>query len=144
MAQTITGRVAELRRKLGLTQGRFGKELGLTAASISNTEKGKNEVTESNIKLICRVFSVNEDWLRHGQGEMFRAEKSESFLSFKEREILGIFRGLTESMKEIFLQLGRDMISAENLKKIEAGDPISTTETVIDSPELLEKGLQAD
>jgi transcriptional regulator with XRE-family HTH domain len=139
MEQDIRGRVAELRKKLGLTQGKFGKELGITASALSAIEKRKALLTEAKIKLICRVFSVSEDWLRNGRGDMFQAGKAESFLSFKEKEILGVFRRLTESMKEIFLQIGRDMVSAENLKKIEAGDSVPTVDTAIALPEPPEK-----
>lgn len=34
-------------------------------------ESGKNNPSEQTILSICREFSVNEHWLRTGEGEMF-------------------------------------------------------------------------
>lgn len=64
-------RIFELREILGLSQEAFGNILGIKRAAVSLIETGKNKLTDSNIKLICTKFSVNEDWLRCGSGEMF-------------------------------------------------------------------------
>lgn len=61
-------RFKEVRKTLGLTQSEFGKSLGISNTAISKIEKGKNNVSESNIISICREFGVNEEWLRTGVG----------------------------------------------------------------------------
>ena len=50
----------------------FGEKIGMKKNTISQLESGKNNITESTIKLICSVFNVNEDWFRTGNGEMFK------------------------------------------------------------------------
>lgn len=64
-------RVRELRKALGLSGERFGAILGITKMTVSNIETGRYNLTNSNILSICREFSVNEDWLRYGKGNMF-------------------------------------------------------------------------
>lgn len=65
-------RIRQLRKELDLTMERFGKKLGVTRTAISNIESGNRNLTEQMIKSVCREFNVNEEWLRTGQGEMFK------------------------------------------------------------------------
>ncbi|NSG14206.1 helix-turn-helix transcriptional regulator [Blautia producta] len=64
-------RVKELRKTLNYTLDKFGGKLGVQKAAISKIEKGENNLTEQMLLSICREFSVNEEWLRNGTGEMF-------------------------------------------------------------------------
>ena len=64
-------RVKEIRKKLGLTLDKFGERLGVGKAALSRIENGSNGVTEQMFKSICREFSISEEWLRNGTGEMF-------------------------------------------------------------------------
>lgn len=67
-------RINEVRLSLGLTLKKFGERLGISEGAVSNIEKGNRNVTEQVIKSVCREFNVNEDWLRTGEGEMFKDE----------------------------------------------------------------------
>lgn len=67
-------RVKAVRKSLGLTLEIFGAKIGLKKSGLSLIENGRNELTDSNAKAICREFSVNEDWLRTGVGDMFIPE----------------------------------------------------------------------
>lgn len=64
-------RLRTIRKALGLSQEQLGQALGVSNTAISKLENGENNITEQNIKAICREFDVNENWLRTGQGEMF-------------------------------------------------------------------------
>lgn len=63
-------RVREARKKLGFTLEKFGERIGLKKNTMSAIETGRNSLTDANIKAICREFSINEEWLRTGSGEM--------------------------------------------------------------------------
>lgn len=63
-------RIKELRKYFNLTQDEFGEKLGVAKSSISNIEKGRYGVTDQMIKLMVKVFGVNECWIRTGDGEM--------------------------------------------------------------------------
>ena len=54
-----------------MTQEEFGSKIGIKKNSLSQIESGKNSLTQQNIVAICKVFNVNESWLRTGEGEMF-------------------------------------------------------------------------
>jgi SOS-response transcriptional repressor LexA len=87
-------RIVELRKKLGLNQADFAGRLGIKRSTVANIETDRNPLTEANIKLICHVFNVNEEWLRAGDGEMFQNSKSHL-----EGEVLEMFRGLSEKAR---------------------------------------------
>ena len=78
-------RIRELRKALDLTMERFGEVIGVSKSSISNIENGNRSLTERMFKDICREFDVNEEWLRTGEGKMFkelsRSEKIAVFLT---------------------------------------------------------------
>ena len=61
-------RIKQLRKTLGLTQNEFGTKLGLAANTVTNYETGRRIPSNTVIFSICREFSVNEVWLRTGEG----------------------------------------------------------------------------
>lgn len=65
-------RIREVRKDAGLTLERFGEKINISAASCSNLESGKTSPSAQTFAAICRVFRVNEEWLRNGTGEKYR------------------------------------------------------------------------
>ena len=63
-------RIKEIRKYHNLTLEKFGERLGVGKTAISRLENGVNNVTDQMIKSICREFSINENWLRTGEGKM--------------------------------------------------------------------------
>lgn len=68
-------RLFELRTTLGLTQAKFGERLNLKNNTITNYEKAIRSIPDRVVSDICREFNVSEDWLRNGNGPMFRPVK---------------------------------------------------------------------
>ena len=66
----MNDRLRLLREEIGLSRAAFGQKLGVSGDVINNLERGRVEIKEHIIKLICSEFSINEDWLRNGTGEM--------------------------------------------------------------------------
>ncbi len=96
-------RIKKIRKELDLTQQEFADRIGIARGNIAAYEVGKNAPSDSVISLICREFSVKENWLRTGEGDMFmelsRDEQIEEFIgnllqgeedSFKRRLISGL------------------------------------------------------
>lgn len=64
-------RIKKLRIMLSLTQQEFAEKLGLTKNYISLIENGDRNLSEQSIKVLCREFNVNKEWLQSGVGEIF-------------------------------------------------------------------------
>ena len=64
-------RIRYIRETLNLSRASFGQRLGVSGDVINNLERGRVEIKEPMIKLICTVFGVREGWLRTGEGEMY-------------------------------------------------------------------------
>lgn len=65
-------RIKEIRKDAGLTLEKFGAKIGISAPSCSQLESGKTSPSAQTFAAICRVFRVNETWLRTGTGEKYR------------------------------------------------------------------------
>ena len=82
---SIGERIRQLRRGLDLTQKEFGEKINLKSNSIALIEGGRN-TSDQTIFAICREFSVNEQWLRTGEGDMFLPKsRNEELLAFVEQ-----------------------------------------------------------
>lgn len=96
-------RIKQIRKENNLTQEKFAERIGVKRNTIATYETGKSEPMENIIVSICREFSINEEWLRTGQGEMKREMSKEQHImdfasgfynedddSFKKRFVLAL------------------------------------------------------
>lgn len=88
-------RIKELRKQLHMTQQEFAAKVGIKRNTVAQYEIGRNEPTDTVIKLICATFNVNEEWLRTGTGQML-VEKS------KEQEMLDFFNEVASDLDDSF------------------------------------------
>lgn len=68
-------RIKQIRQEEGLTQSQFAEKIGLSRNYVAMVEIGQREPSDRTISDICRIFDIQEDWLRHGL-EPMRAAKS--------------------------------------------------------------------
>lgn len=139
-------RVKELRKNfLKMSQTAFGQRLGVSRDVIKNIELNalaKPEQKLSLLKLICKEFSVSEEWLLNGTGEMFASNEAEYGALIDQ-----IMTGENEFAKNIFKTFALfEEEDWEALRKmIEKYLAVSDTESVPayddvpDTPEELEK-----
>ena len=78
-------RIKKLRRELDLTQQEFADKISVKRGAIANYEIGRNVPSDSVVSLICREFNVNEEWLRNGTGEMFKAAPTDELDALAEK-----------------------------------------------------------
>lgn len=69
-------RIAQIRKEANLTQQEFADKIGLTKNYVSLVETGGRTPSDRTLSDICRIFGIQEDWLRHGIGSM-RVPRSE-------------------------------------------------------------------
>lgn len=70
----INERLVKLRTALNINQSTFAAKINRAQSTYSEYERGKN-IPDRTISDICRVFNVNEEWLKNGEGPMFRPAK---------------------------------------------------------------------
>ncbi|MDE6872948.1 MAG: helix-turn-helix domain-containing protein [Lachnospiraceae bacterium] len=70
-------RIKKLRKILDMTQQEFADRIGVKRNTIGQYEIGRNEPIDAVTSLICREFDVREEWLRTGEGEMFKPKPSD-------------------------------------------------------------------
>lgn len=70
----MSERIKELISVLQIKKVEFAKRLNLSQPFVSELCSGKTNPSDRTISDICREFSVNETWLRTGEGEMFRQQ----------------------------------------------------------------------
>ena len=68
-------RIKKIRQDNNLTQAQFADKIGLSRNFVAMIEIDQREPSDRTISDICRIFDINEDWLRHGL-EPMRAAKS--------------------------------------------------------------------
>lgn len=96
--------------------------------AINNLEQGRVIPSEAIIKLICREFGVDYDWLKYGEGEMFASEEAE-VLSLLDDLLKGQHKKIQAAIKAL-ARMDEDQLNGieayidaliEEIKK-EAGD----------------------
>lgn len=124
----LKDRIKKLRRELDLTQQEFADKIGISRGNIGAYEVGKNAPSDAVISLICTKFNVNENWLRHGNGEMFAELDMEDQLMAWARKVLGgqdskfkkrfvtMLMGLSDSEWE-FLEKKAKELAADDTEK---------------------------
>lgn len=74
-------RIKLLRNTLQMTQQEFADRIKVKRNTVATYEMGRSVPSDSAIALICKVFSVNETWLRTGTGDMFLQENKDTQIS---------------------------------------------------------------
>lgn len=97
-------RIKEIRSALNLSAEKFGARIGVTRSAISKMELGVCNVSEQSIISICREFNVNEEWLRHGTGEMFNTLSEDEELAYLVGSTLP---NASDFVKNTFIALGK-------------------------------------
>ena len=111
MMDTINERIKYIRKDLKMSQKDFGEKIGLKPNSLSDIETEKNSVTEQTLKAVCREFNVSEQWLRKGEGEIYKFVQTDDYSEIttiigekdpKAKQAIIDYWKLSESDKELF------------------------------------------
>lgn len=131
-------RLRELRKALGLTQGEFGKILGITTSGVSDIESGRRNVTEQHLIMLSNYKEkpIDVNWIRTGEGEMFLPvlEEDETALYVSElledegdnplytiiKEVMHTYSELSPKSQEVIRDAAAKLL--ENLKNTERED----------------------
>ena len=64
-------RLKYIREDLGMSRAAFGSTLGVSGDVINNIERGRVELKEYMIRLVCKTHRVNYFWLTEEKGEPY-------------------------------------------------------------------------
>jgi len=70
MDEKFYDRLKKIMYENDLNQSSFAERAGISPSYVTDLKKGRANISDGMVALICNVFSVNEEWLRYGNGEM--------------------------------------------------------------------------
>jgi transcriptional regulator with XRE-family HTH domain len=97
--ETINRRIKQVRKALDMTQAAFSRVISLSSGYLAGVETEKRKVNDRLVKLICSSFTVNEQWLRTGNGDMFVPVGNEMFL-----KLADLFKELSPKYRRYILK----------------------------------------
>lgn len=101
-------RIKQIRKEKKLSQSEFGKNINLSQNHISSIEKGVRSITDRIINDICKIYNVNENWLRTGEGNIYRDPFDSLVIDDPEiKEFLISFKQIDESMQQTIKEMVR-------------------------------------
>ena len=130
--ESINVRFKDLRKACNKTQEDMGHILGLSRSGISEIESGRRSVTEQHLIMLKNWDEkpINIEWLRPGQGEMFKQltnqeelmkytalllKDNKSAIASAIQALIVTYEQLDDSNKEVLEKVALRYI--ENLKK---------------------------
>jgi len=70
-------RLKWIREELRLTANKFAANLYMSGNTIRNIECGSQRMSKKTIALICKIYSVNDNFLKNGEYPIFREDFDE-------------------------------------------------------------------
>lgn len=127
-------RIARLIELLGIKKVDFANAIGVSQPFVSELCSGAKSPSDRTVSDICRVFNVNEDWLRRGDESngIFKQVPPDTQLSriFSEiqlseddtiKAIIRTYWGLSDSDKAVIRRMVQGL--ADQIKNDQGKDP---------------------
>lgn len=67
----MKNRIKEIRKDSGMSQTEFANAISISKSAMCKIESGENNPSDQTIHLICRLFHVNDSWIRNGSGDKY-------------------------------------------------------------------------
>lgn len=130
-------RIRYFRKEIShMTQVEFAEKLNISRANVANIEKGRISLTERMLSAICNAFSLSEEWILTGKGEMHQETETTLFNAFAKQYNLTpaeqrVARYLLQLTSEDRQQLIKHIIGLAKA----VDEPSTTTVAAVPSPE---------
>lgn len=122
----IGQRVDALIRALNVRKSAFATRINITPAMVTMMTQGKAMPSDRTIIDICREFRVNEQWLRTGEGDIFRPMSREQEIAAFAGDLL---RSTEPDIRHRFV-LAISKLSVEQLQQV-----AQAIQTIANAPE---------
>ena len=125
---TTKDRIIKIIEKEGIKKTEFAEKLHISQSAVSQYCAGVKVPSDRTIADICREFRVNEQWLRTGEGEMYKTSTQAEAITRFLADVLttapdarsALIAALAELPPEFYpmiAQLAKDLV--DNLPKEE-------------------------
>ncbi len=97
---SIGDRIKQIRIAAGLSQVSMAQKIGVGQSTLAQMETGRRSVAERYIILLASAFNVNADWIKTGEGPMYktlRASSSEQSLSPAKKALIAAITALPDN-----------------------------------------------
>lgn len=121
----------------GLTQAEFSRQINMSQSNLASIETGVIKVTDRTISIICDKFNLSSEWLRTGNGDMYRESESSIVqavadqynLTPAQRCLMEMFLAMDEEKREALATSFFDLVETANqdlarLQQLQGMDPI--------------------
>ncbi|MBI9046520.1 MAG: helix-turn-helix transcriptional regulator [Anaerolineaceae bacterium] len=125
MNDKIVKLIREVRNERGLTQQDLANYLGRTAASISDLERGKVQVTASDLFLISQFLNKPVEYFF-----------GEEYIGDDVQDIIAIFRKMDPEIRALQIPIIKSLLLMQ--QKADSISPLDTTDEELSKPLALE------
>jgi len=103
-------RIKELRSSLKLSQRQFARRIFVSQTLVNEIELGKRKINVRILHLISSQFSVNIEWLKKGEGDMFFNSPPDARLE----HIIEVFHKLDKPLQDYLLLQSKELLKIQN------------------------------
>ena len=116
---SIGNRLKQIRKALQMNQTDFGARINLSQTTIGQYEKETRPITERVISQLIAEYNINEEYLRHGTGEMFVSHRADIVaelaaklqLTASEQQLLLAYSTIPVDKRENFLNIAQKLFT---------------------------------
>jgi len=116
-------RILQIRKSLKLTQKEFANQLRIDKGHVANIEKNSRRPSEHLLHLVCLKYSVSENWLLTGQGEMFTPPEEAFQNLYKTLTARHGERAVMNALHNIIKEHGLVVAAGRQTHRPDTGDP---------------------
>lgn len=106
-------RIAELRKKLGLTQTRLGEEIGVSQQTISKYENGDENIPGDMLLALSKFFRVPIDYILRKEEEQQQREQNDR------KEIMELYRDMDQYNRDTWIIIGKSFEAEQGMIFVE-------------------------
>lgn len=99
--ETVSQRITHIVESEKLTKTAFANSINISQPYLSQICSGQREPSDRTISDICRVYGINEPWLREGVGEMYVPKTREETIA----ELVGSALNGSNDFKKAVIQM---------------------------------------
>ncbi len=100
-------RIAELRKKMGLTQMRLGEEIGVSQQTISKYENANENISGDMLIVLSEFFKVPVDYILKKDEQVEKKEQNDR------NEIMELYKNMDQYNRDTWIIVGKRLLGGQ-------------------------------